>query len=1260
MAGTDDYSLDPLQVQEDELARQQAKILAQRLRAAQPVPLNDAYGQMMRTYSDVDSAYGEQDLKGKRAALSEQYQKQLADTLRKAGVSPQTSALVSNRSTQGVGNKALQEEVDMTIDDRERANRASRKAVANTAAGQPNSLGGGAVSGGDDYTYADALDDMQSINPRRQARGKAMYETMKPTDPTHITRVKPDGSTEVIPGAEEGLKRQIEAGARARDKVIKVDDNEGNEVQVSEQWYLDQLRRQARGMPNDIDKPLFGTGGVPGPGGTPATQGPASPAVTRPGPALPETVRNMPPAPQAGPPPQSALPQSTGQMPAGAPPVPQAPPPNVQSALPQSTGQTQPVSMAPSQGPTPPVAAGGTENAPILSLIPRLERYDPKNPVSPRGAQGPFQIMPDNVAVLSQRAGRQLNPMDPADGAYMADQILNDGKKRYGNNPEAVIAYYNGGRHAGDAVASGRRAPTEETRDYLERFQYLTSAGGSAGTGAPGSNVVAGPGGMPPAGPQGAKPGPEQFLDPTTQIKPVGNNPQLREQFKEQRNQQQMQMTKLAESNIHAGEVIKLLDQLDKVIDKPTYHSGTGQVLGTVGQNLAQLMPGQHESSPEYRNTQELEQVRMGLAIPLAKLLGVNPTESDVQNILKTFPQVSQDNQGRRTLYNNIVDQVKNRLQYIDFAQKAVNQGYTFSGAQQAFQKWQESLKQAPENPTPAGGSQPAAPAAVPSSVSSAAAAPPPPGAPPSALPSSVAAAGGSTPPGGQNPHLNTPWQEVKQIGSGLVDSAMSLPKALFASKGDSPEGIPIATPFGVMTTPSTKGTDAFKDSAGNFVEGAKELAGYGDRPAAMKEIARQEERARNDPEYAQAKIFSDITGVPTSYIPGTTIAKIVAAGVAQGILNPAADLQTQIENGLKAGLFAGVLGGASKALPSKAITPEMKAATAEFPSVHPTAAQLSPGSLESKLAAGLGLNDAAALNQVKALTKDMSAKAGIEGETVTIKSVADADKTLTDGYNKLFAEKQGALPVKIRLSTVDQKAIKDSLDNFTRVPGSAEAVSGPAGPQGVQKIMTDELAPNLNKIYQAFTGTNPVNLSPKVLHEAWKEVSLVSKNGEAAGAVRAVLEDIISKGMKPDSLAAFKELNKKYGNLQDIQRVMEAGGAGKGSAAGYLQPSKIEALAKESMAPNSDIKKALELINQMHLRDVREGIISPSIASTASNVVRAGRQLVGKPLQWADQASQFVGTIPGVGYLADALRRHVPQVKPGIDQAVQENQNAP
>lgn len=89
--------------------------------------------------------------------------------------------------------------------------------------------------------------------------------------------------------------------------------------------------------------------------------------------------------------------------------------------------------------------------------------------VSPKGAQGVFQIMPQTHASL-ERMGlvpKGLDPKNPLHSVKLGVATLKESLGRTGSEA-ATIAEYNGGSAARKAVQNGEQPPAEETRRYLQ------------------------------------------------------------------------------------------------------------------------------------------------------------------------------------------------------------------------------------------------------------------------------------------------------------------------------------------------------------------------------------------------------------------------------------------------------------------------------------------------------------------------------------------------------------------------------------------------------------------------------------------------------------------------------------------------------------------------------------------------------------------------------------------------------------------------
>jgi hypothetical protein len=97
-----------------------------------------------------------------------------------------------------------------------------------------------------------------------------------------------------------------------------------------------------------------------------------------------------------------------------------------------------------------------------LSAVASVESGGKDEAVSPKGARGRFQFMPDTASAYG------VDVADPISSAHGAAQYLSDLQKQYGSF-KAAIAHYNGGTKAGKAVSMGNEPPAEETKGYLQK-----------------------------------------------------------------------------------------------------------------------------------------------------------------------------------------------------------------------------------------------------------------------------------------------------------------------------------------------------------------------------------------------------------------------------------------------------------------------------------------------------------------------------------------------------------------------------------------------------------------------------------------------------------------------------------------------------------------------------------------------------------------------------------------------------------------------
>lgn len=88
------------------------------------------------------------------------------------------------------------------------------------------------------------------------------------------------------------------------------------------------------------------------------------------------------------------------------------------------------------------------------------------NQVSPAGARGVMQFMPENLKKYGV-----TDPTDPVQMIDAAGRYLADTARQYGGNVDAMIADYNGGPRQARRVLNGELPSAPDTRDYLARVK---------------------------------------------------------------------------------------------------------------------------------------------------------------------------------------------------------------------------------------------------------------------------------------------------------------------------------------------------------------------------------------------------------------------------------------------------------------------------------------------------------------------------------------------------------------------------------------------------------------------------------------------------------------------------------------------------------------------------------------------------------------------------------------------------------------------
>lgn len=99
----------------------------------------------------------------------------------------------------------------------------------------------------------------------------------------------------------------------------------------------------------------------------------------------------------------------------------------------------------------------------LLTAVMRAESGGNPNAVSPKGALGAFQFMPQTAKAYG------INPLDPEQAAIGAARMYGDLSKQYGGDIDKMLAGYNWG--SGNLAKFGMEKAPQETRDYIDRVK---------------------------------------------------------------------------------------------------------------------------------------------------------------------------------------------------------------------------------------------------------------------------------------------------------------------------------------------------------------------------------------------------------------------------------------------------------------------------------------------------------------------------------------------------------------------------------------------------------------------------------------------------------------------------------------------------------------------------------------------------------------------------------------------------------------------
>ncbi len=102
----------------------------------------------------------------------------------------------------------------------------------------------------------------------------------------------------------------------------------------------------------------------------------------------------------------------------------------------------------------------------LINALKNAGERSNSNQISPAGARGVMQFMPENL-----RKYGVTDATDPVQMIEAAGRYLRDTMRQYGGNVDAMIADYNGGPRQAREVLAGRQPKAKETRDYLARVR---------------------------------------------------------------------------------------------------------------------------------------------------------------------------------------------------------------------------------------------------------------------------------------------------------------------------------------------------------------------------------------------------------------------------------------------------------------------------------------------------------------------------------------------------------------------------------------------------------------------------------------------------------------------------------------------------------------------------------------------------------------------------------------------------------------------
>ena len=144
----------------------------------------------------------------------------------------------------------------------------------------------------------------------------------------------------------------------------------------------------------------------------------------------------------------------------------------------------------------------------LLNAVMQQESAGKPNAVSPKGARGLFQLMPNTAAQYG------VDPENPIQAARAAAKMYGELFRKYGGDIEKALAGYNWGQ--GNVDRKGMARISGETRDYIQKVK--ANMGTSAGRDLSGDLFGSGTQAPPAAAPRKENPAPQAGRDLTADL----------------------------------------------------------------------------------------------------------------------------------------------------------------------------------------------------------------------------------------------------------------------------------------------------------------------------------------------------------------------------------------------------------------------------------------------------------------------------------------------------------------------------------------------------------------------------------------------------------------------------------------------------------------------------------------------------------------------------------------------------------------------